>query len=126
MTEEATRIEPQNRRGGEWVQLGLDLYRIPPLAFASVVELQSDVEGLRDMGDRPTPQQMSVVARIVHSAMARNYPSLKIDEVLDMLDLGNYQDVLAAVLRVAGYKKDSGDGAPGETGASVGTASTAP
>lgn len=127
MTDEVKRVEPQKNRGGEWVRLGDELYRIPPLAFRSVVELQDDVAGLREMGARPSPEQMNVVARIVHSAMARNYPALTIEEVLDMLDLGNYQEVLSAVLRVAGFKKDSGaaDGS-GETVASAGTASTAP
>ena len=83
-SDEATRVAPEKNRGGTWVRLGDELYRIPPLAFRSVVDLQDDVAGLADMGQRPTPAQMDVVARIVHSAMARNYPSITQEQVLDM------------------------------------------
>lgn len=118
------RVQPTGKRGGEWVTLGEEAYRIPPLGFRAVQELQDEVQGLASIGQRPTPEQMGTVSRIVHAAMVRNYPDLTVEEVDDMLDLGNYQEVLGAVLSIAGFKK-AGAG-PGEPTASVGTQPTAP
>ena len=120
------KVQPQGKRGGQWITLGTEQYRIPPLAFIAVQELQDDVMGLAQMGARPTPEQMGVVARIVQSAMARNYPDITTDQVNEMLDLGNYQHVLGAVLAVAGFTKEAGTDGSGEASASTGAPSTAP
>ena len=127
-SEDVVRVEPEGRRGGEWVTLGLEAYRVPPLGFRAVQELAAEVESLAKMGRRPTAAQMKTVATIVHAAMARNYPKLAVDEVLDMLDIGNYQSVLGAVLRIAGFEKaGAGSGEAQETASpSTGTPSTPP
>lgn len=98
---------PEKKRGGKWVTFGEEQLQVPPLALGAVVTLQDDVEGLKSLagGARPTPDQMSVVTRIVHSALSRNYPSLTEADVGEMVDLGNYMDVLSAVLSIAGYVK---------------------
>lgn len=119
------RVQPELKRGGRWVTIGDEQYRIPPLAFTAVQELQDEVAGLAQIGLRPTPAQMGTVAKIVQSAMARNYPSMTVEQVNLMLDLGNYQDVLGAVLAVAGFEKAEGGGS-GEARASTGTPPTAP
>lgn len=119
------KVQPQGKRGGQWITIGTEQYRIPPLAFSAVQELQDEVIGLASMGDRPTPDQMGTVAKIVQSAMARNYPAITTEEVNGMLDLGNYQAVLGAVLAVAGFTKEAAD-VSGEAKASTGAPSTAP
>lgn len=120
-----TRIPPERNRGGEWITLGGEQYRIPPIAFRAVQELEEEVRGLAAMGQRPTPAQMGTVAKIVQSAMARNYPSITVEQVDEMLDLGNYQDVLSAVLSVTGFKKAGAES--GEPMASpAGTPPTSP
>ena len=110
------RVPVEKNRGGTWVRLGDEEYRIPALGFGAIQELQDDVAGLAKMGARPTPKQMAAVGLIVHAAMRRNYPSMTLETVGDMLDLGNYQQVLAAVLAIAGFEK-AGAG-PGEAAAS--------
>ncbi len=122
--DEAKKIQPARNRGGEWVQVGDEVYRIPPLAFRHVQELQEEVTGLAVMGTRPTADQMKTVTKIVHSAMQRNYPELTVDQVDDMLDLGNYQQVLGAVLAIGGFVEKKGGAEPGE--AQAGAPSTAP
>ncbi len=127
MSDEVVRVEPEGKRGGEWVTMGLESYRVPPLGFRAVQELASEVESLAKMGRRPTAAQMRTVATIVHSAMARNYPRLGVEEVLDMLDMGNYQQVLGAVLQIAGFEKaGAGSGEAVTASPSTGTPSTAP
>lgn len=120
--DQPVRIEPKGKRGGKWVVLGMEQYRIPALAFGAVSELQDDVEALRDMNGRPKPEHMHIVAKIVHAAMVRNYPDITVEQVGDMLDLGNYSDVLSAVLNISGFTK--GPSQSGEPVASTGAPST--
>lgn len=125
---EIVRKEPQGRRGGEWVTLGLDEYRVPPLGFRDLQDLAGDIQALSRIGGHPTLEQMRGVARIAHAAIKRNYPAVTEDEVLDALDLGNYQAVLGAVLKIAGFEQAK-PGEPaglGEAAASSGAASTQP
>ncbi len=120
-----TRVQPTGKRGGEWVTLGEEAYRIPPLGFRAVQELADDVASLQTMGARPTPEQMAVVVRIVHAAIVRNYPDMTAPQVDDMLDIGNYQQVLGAVLSIGGFTK--GRAEPGEAPqAPIGAVSTPP
>jgi len=116
------RVPTERSRGGEWVTLGDEQYRIPPLAFRAIQDLGEDIESLKNIVGRPSPQQMGVVGRIVLAAMQRNYPSMTMELLDDMLDIGNYQAVLGAVLSIGGFRK--AEGAPGEALASIGTSST--
>lgn len=119
-----TRIEPQKKRGGRWIEFGEEAYQVPPLAFRSVVDLQDDVESLAQMGAKPTPAQMDTVTRIVHAALVRNYPDMTKEAVADMLDVGNFQEVINATLAIGGFKQAGGPPS-GEAQASTGMAPTA-
>lgn len=122
-----TRVQPQKNRGGRWVPIGGEEYLVPPLALGTIVTLQDDVEKLKDMpGGRPTVEQMQLITKLVHSGIKRNYPSMTEDEVGEMIDLDNWQDVVGAVLSIAGFKKSGGAAPSGEAPASDGTASTGP
>lgn len=111
-------------RGGEWVRFGDEMYRVPPLSFRSLQELADEVEGLQNM-TRPTPAQMTTIEKIVHAALVRNYPDMTLTTVSDMMDVGNYEQVLSAALSIAGFTRARGT-APGEMAASTGANSTAP
>lgn len=121
---EVVRVTPTKNRGGEWVRIGDAEFRIPPLGFMQLADLQDDVEDLRTMGNKPSREQMLKVAKIVHAAMSRNYPDLAFEEAADMLDIGNYQTVLIRVLGISGFKQADGGAASGEPFASIGAAST--
>jgi hypothetical protein len=101
------RIPPSKNKGGEWVQMGMEEYRIPPLGFAAIKDMQANLEILQGMKDAgaPNDDQMKVVAEVVHAAMRRNYPDMTSEQVLDMLDLGNFRKVFEAVLGMSGYRK---------------------
>jgi hypothetical protein len=119
--------EPEKKRGGKWVTFGEEQWQVPPLAFGAVVSLQDDVENLKELasGGRPTPAQMDIVTRIVHSAVARNYPSVSQADIAEMIDLGNYMEVLSAVLNISGFVK--GPAKPGgAVAAEVGAPPTSP
>ena len=121
--DEITRVPPELRRGGAWVVLGLDEYRIPPLAFGDIQDLQDSLPLLAKINGVPTKEQMGVVNNIVYRAMRRNYPTITEQQVTDMLDVKNFQDVLMAVLNTSGFRRAE----PGEAvtaSPSTGTSST--
>ena len=74
----------------------------------------------------PTEAQMNSIVGIVHLAIARNYPELSIAELRLMIDLGNYEEIFAKTMRVAGLVRKPGAPAPGESMAAAGTQSTQP
>jgi len=120
------KVPPEKNRGGQWIPFGDEQYRVPPLGFRSIVELQDDVKSLAGIAGRmPTQTEMQTIAGVVHAAMRRNYPSLTVDDVMDMIDIGNYRQLLDAVMNVSGFQRQP-EGAPssGEAPASTGTAST--
>lgn len=107
-----TRIPPTNKRGGVWVTLGDEAYRIPPIAFRVVQEMEAEVAQLADLGagGRPTPVQMAIVEKLVLSAIQRNYPDMTQERIAEMIDVGNYMPVLNATLGVSGYVRRAGSG----------------
>lgn len=109
--EAINRIPPANDRGGVWVQIGMEEYRIPPLGFGAIRELEESLPLLNGMSGFPTEQQMDVVAKIIHLAMKRNYPDMTQQQVFDCLDLGNYRAIFDAVMALSGYKA-AGPGEP--------------
>jgi hypothetical protein len=101
------RIEPEKNRGGIWVQLGDEEYRIPPLGFLALQEIQDKVKELAVMGAFPSQDQMKIIMEIIHASFKRNYPSLKLEDLAELIDVANFQSVLEAVLKVSGFVKVS-------------------
>ncbi len=121
-----TRVPPERNRGGEWIEIGEEEYRIPPLGLLGVQEISGDLTSLQGMRGVPTKEQMGIVVAVVHSAMKRNYPKLTVEEVGEMLDLENFNRIFGAVMRIAGFVRPTpgAKDASGETGASTGQPST--
>ena len=104
------RVPPAVNKGGTWVKMGLEEYRIPPLGFRAIQDLQANISILQGMTGMPNEAQMKIVADVVCAAMKRNYPDITTEAVLDMLDLGNFQPVFSAVMGASGYRKaESGE-----------------
>lgn len=81
---------------------GRDLI-IPPLNFRQIEEHSAALIKLARMKPGETIyQDLIQVVPVVHAALSRNYPRLSVDEVRDMLDMGNYRKVVDAVLGVSG------------------------
>lgn len=123
------RVEPAKSRGGKWVLIGDEEYRVPALALLAVQDLQEQMPLLVGIRGIPDSKQMGVIFRVIHSALQRNYPDLSLDEVMAMIDIGNFNEVLTAVFEASGFKKVDGKdakAASGETKASTGDNSTLP
>lgn len=83
---------------------------IPPLTLRSLKRLQPQLASLRVMSDMPTPEQIDAMSEVVLAAINRNYPEVTLEDLLDLIDLGNMSAVFQSVLSVSGFVK----AAPGE------------
>lgn len=120
---EVSRVAPTLKRGGIWVRIGDEEYRVPPLSLRDIQDLQDEVESLKGMTERPTSEQLAAVTKLILRSLQRNYPAMTAEDLDSMLDLGNVYEVLSAVLKVSGYIKSAGGAPSGEATPLTGTGS---
>ncbi len=87
---------------GVIVRMGGRDWTIPPLTFKQLRRLQPQLERLARINAAATPEQIGAVSEIVQAALSRNYPEITVEEVEDMLDLGNAGRVITAILSGSG------------------------
>lgn len=129
MTAAAGRVAPTRNRGGQWVRVGDRELLVPPLSLGTIKTMQAEVQALQAMAGVPTPAQIDTVIGLFHAALVRNYPDMPRSEVEEDVDLGNYSDLLVAVMNISGFKKEQpGQGEPvaQRSDQPSGTTSTAP
>nr|DAX55097.1 MAG TPA: tail tube protein [Caudoviricetes sp.] len=103
---------------GVTVELNGTEYVIPPIALGALEQLQSRI-GAFD-GNVQDAKQISTVIDCAHSALKRNYPDMTREEVADLIDIGNMNEVFAAVMDVSGLKRKEQEAAQaGEAQAAV-------
>lgn len=89
-------------------------YIIPPLNLSALEAMQDKLEAFEGGTDG---KSITTVIDATLSALKRNYPEMTRDQVADMLDVGNMQDVMQAVMDVSGLKRkalEAGEAKPGE------------
>jgi hypothetical protein len=110
---------PIEMGGSEWI--------VPPLTVRQVRDLkpERDQVGQEGISDE---ELMPVACRIVLAALQRNYPDVTADRLDDLIDMGNFREVLLAVLTGSGLKPAvSGEAAAARTGsASTGSSPQPP
>ena len=77
---------------------------VPPLTLGQLRRLMPKVRQLTEIGAPMGEAQIGVLVEIVATAMQRNYPDATADMVENLLDLGNANAVLNAVLTGSGLK----------------------
>jgi hypothetical protein len=87
--------------------LGGEEITVPPLNFKKMKELQKDIEGLSALKDKKTfnEKDIMVICKIVHSAIERNYPQVKLEWVEENLDMGNAAGIIHEILTGSGVKE---------------------
>lgn len=87
---------------GVIVSMGGKDFTVPPLTFKQLRTLEPEINKLSNIQGAPSEEQMDAVVNVIHSALSRNYQEITKDEVEDMLDLGNLQKVIGAIMGVSG------------------------
>ncbi|MFZ5658770.1 MAG: hypothetical protein ACOY5C_02810 [Pseudomonadota bacterium] len=108
------------------ITMGGQEYTVPPLNFKALRQYKAPIEGLKGLNPMAMADaDLTLMVEIVHAALVRNYPDLRVEDVEDLLDLANAPIVLPAVFAVSGFERaQPGEAAPGMV-PSTGTSSTA-
>jgi hypothetical protein len=95
---------------GASIELGGTTYTVPPLNFRQLRDLEQDLLAL---GSVTAPGNLSIsavdvgrIVKVVHAALSRNYPDITIEEVEELVDLGNAKSLMAAVAGVSGLEQE--------------------
>lgn len=76
-------------------------YVVPPLSLKAIKRLQPTLDEIRQCAT--AFEALPKIAEVVHAALQRNYPEITIDQMDDLLDMGNAFAVLNAVQGVSGF-----------------------
>ncbi len=86
---------------GVTIQMGGNDWLVPPLTLGHLRRLDPSIKALTS-GD--VEKVLSAICTIVAAALSRNYPEMTEQRVEDLIDLGNRDAVVAAVLGNSGLK----------------------
>lgn len=93
---------------GRVIELGGVDYTIPPLNLAALERFQDRLEQYSGGLDK---QSVTFVIEVAHAAIKRNYPEMTVEELKELIDLGNIHTVFGAVMNVSGLvaRQDMGE-----------------
>lgn len=95
---------------GAKLVLGGREFVAPPLPLKVFRTQQDWLRTVSQLDGLPGPEHVDAISGLVHASLVRNYPELTVQEVEDLLDLGNLRTAIEVVMGVSGVKK----GSPGE------------
>jgi hypothetical protein len=94
------------------VVLGTGTFVVPPLNLRS---LQEFGDRLATFNGGIDAESQGMVVDAAWHALRRNYPDITRDQLLDMIDLGNMQAIMEAVMDVSGLRRKAQEAEmPGE------------
>lgn len=104
---------------------GGEVLVIPPLSLGSLEVLQDRLATLSTVASALEPAAVKTVVDAAYAALRRNYPEITREQVMDLIDVGNMQDVMAAVMDVAGLRRKQIDEGKRQAGSSDGAVPSA-
>lgn len=97
-------MERQMIEGTE-IELGGQKWIVPALNFKRIKQLKPIMEKLTASAAGPSDisdEAIDAAAQLVHLALSRNYPEVKIDDIEEWLDLRNFRDIVMAIVGQSG------------------------
>ncbi|MBS0370203.1 MAG: hypothetical protein JSS57_13480 [Proteobacteria bacterium] len=89
------------------VELGGGTYIVPPITLGALEQLQEDLSNYTAGLGKTS---LKTVVDATHAALRRNYPGMTRDQVADLLDVGNMQEIMDAVMDVSGLRRKALEG----------------
>ena len=95
------------------ISLNGTLYTVAALSLKQIKELGPHIKNLSGMTGHPTDEQIDSVVSIVHASLSRNHAALTLEQVSDLVDLGNMAELINRVMGVSGVASASGEATAG-------------
>lgn len=105
---------------GRIIKMNGQDYVVAPLKLRQLMEREGDIDRMNPSHPEAFTtggERLTAMARVVAASLSRNYPDMTEDRVMDLLDMGNYNQAFNAALAVSGLE-------PGEAEAVKGSASS--
>lgn len=111
---------------GKIVVLAGQEFEVPPLTFGQLRRLSKEIEILTTakITASASIEQQEALLKVIHAALSRNYPDLTLEDMDDLIDMGNVLPTIEAVMSVSGFVKVSGTAQGGAESPLTGTQST--
>ncbi len=77
---------------GAEIKIGARTFFMPPMNIGAFVKTRADRELLAKEGIAQEDQALAI-CRVIHAALVRNYPGLTLEEITDVVTLGNMGSV---------------------------------
>jgi hypothetical protein len=78
------------------ISMGGQAMIVPALNIKQHKALKDEIKTMENKDD--TVAQFTATTKVVHQALTRNYPEITLDEVEEMLDMGNFVKVSFAAM----------------------------
>ncbi len=104
--------------GNDWV--------VPPLTMGQLRRLLPQLQKLTEIGAAMGEAQIAILLDLVATALQRNYPDMTPERAADLVDLGNAQRVVAAILTGSGLYQAGEAAAVARSNGAASTASSPP
>lgn len=110
-----TTAAPAPRFAGQEMTLGGTTFVVPPIALGALKTLLPKIQSLQ-LSDQGVPgiAQVEDALEICLAALKRNYPDLTLEQLGDLVDLGNFNALVRAVMGQSGLvRTPEGNSGPG-------------
>ena len=77
---------------------------LAPLTLGALERLQDGLQALAT-DSALAPASVKTIVSVAHASLARNYPTITRDDVMELVDVGNMVDVADAVMDVSGIRR---------------------
>lgn len=107
--QQTTQATPAPRFAGQAVNLGGTTFIVPPIALGALKTLLPKIKKLSITEDGlPDLSQVVDLLEICLAALNRNYPELTLEQLGDLVDLGNFKTLVSAVMGQSGLEVRAG------------------
>lgn len=100
------------------IDLGGEEFILPPISLG---DLELLLPRIQAFDGTLTADNIATVVDCAHAALSRNYPDIDKAVIKGKLDVGNFGDIMAAVMDVGGMLRKQAEAPQGEVGAGSST-----
>jgi len=87
---------------GAPIKIGNRGFIVPALSFGQLKKLRKEMN-LTNAPAEMTEEVENALVMIIHAALSRNYPKLKLEELEDIIDLNNARPLIQAIKGESGF-----------------------
>lgn len=90
---------------GRKMRLGTETYIVPPLSLRGLKTHEKLIDKVQTDQSMTSGDKVDAIATVALCALNRNYPHMNLETLLDVVDVGNLQELFEAVMAQSGLVK---------------------